>query len=384
MLRDKPVAVIGACDRTVVLAASYPAKKYGVTTGSTKYEAAAACPNLIFVTSSPYKYMDVSKRIIAHLQNYSPYVEVCSIDEAFLDITGSLYLFGSAEKIARLIKKDIYTEAGITCSIGIAPNKLMAKLAANMQKPDGLVIFSPDDFPDCLANIPVEKICGIGPRTTSWLASRGIHTCGELQKVPLAFLKRRLGINGEWLHNASFGRDSSPVIPHEEEPRPRSVGHSMTLKKDAETRDEVDTFLLQLSEMVGRRLRAQHATGTTVSVSIRYSSFTSAMQRRTTDTPLFFSTDIYRIARDLWHTLPLSEPVRSIGVSVSSLQFGAFQRSLFPQEDACFRRTMVQDAVNDHFGAYTLMPASLLERHQRERVIAPAWRPHKKALNQEE
>ncbi len=377
-LRDKPIAVIGAHDRTVVLAASYSAKKYGVKTGITKYAAAAACPELIFVTSDPYKYMDISTRIMDHLDTYSSCVEVCSIDEAFLDITGSLYLFGTSDNIATMIKKDIYDEAGITCSIGIAPNKLMAKLAANMQKPDGLVTLSPEDFPHCLEDVSVSEICGIGRRTTEWLASKGIHKCGQLQKVPLAFLRRRFGVTGEWLHNAAHGRDSSRVIPKEENPPARSIGHSMTLKNDAETRGDVDTFLLQLAEMTGRRLRAQHATGKTVTVFVRYASFASEMRRRTTDTPLFFSRDIYRIACDIWHSLPFSEPVRGLGISISSLEFEAFQGSLFRDEEACYRRTLVQDAVNDRFGAYTLMPASLLERHRREHVIAPSWRPHKR------
>jgi len=375
-LRDKPIAVIGAKDRTVVLTASYAAKACGVKTGSTVYEAKKRCPSVLFVTTNPYKYMDTSRRIMRIFQQYTPIVEVCSIDEAFLDVTGSLYLFSSAETIARRIKQDIGRTFHLTCSIGVAPNKTLAKLAANLHKPDGLVRILPDDVPQCLAPIPIDKICGIGPQTTKFFHAQGIHTCGQLQQIPRSYLKKKFGVAGEWLHDVAFGRDNARVIPADEEADPKSVGHSMTLKTDAETRAEIEMHLQHLSEMVGRRLRMGMFSGRTVAVTVRYSSFTSCTKRRTFYFDLRFAADIFHAARKVWQDMPMPEPIRLVGVSVSNLRIQMHQVPLFPDERRKLNVTMALDKVNNKFGEFTIFPAALLARNNRERTIAPSWRPH--------
>ena len=375
-LRNKPIAVIGSKERTVVLAASYAAKLFGVKTGCTVFDARKRCPDIILVTSDPYKYMDTSRRIMAMFERYTPLVEICSIDEAFLDVTGSLYLFSSAERIAMDIKRDIAQEFHITCSIGIAPNKLVAKLAANLRKPDGLVVIRPEELPQRLADIPVDEICGIGPRLTAFLQSKGVRTCGQLQQLPRDYLVRRFGVMGAWMHRAAFGIDDAALVPHGEEEDPKSVGHSMTLLADVDTREQIEIHLQHLAEMVGRRMRMGGFSGKTVAVTLRYSSFTSATQRHTFAEYLRFGHDIFRAARSVLERMPLPEPVRLVGVSVSSLRKDGYEYPLFPEEQRACDLTLALDAINDRYGECTIFPAALLQRHRRERTIAPSWRPH--------
>jgi DNA polymerase-4 len=339
------------------------------------HEARRRCPLIQFVVGHPHKYMDTARRIAVILQQYTPLVEVCSIDEAFLDVSGSLYLFGSAARIARAIKDAIRAAFNITCSIGIAPNKLLAKVAANLQKPDGLVIVQADDVPAFVHDLPLDEICGIGPQLTAFFQQRGIRTCGQLQPVPRAYLERQFGVTGAWLHEAAFGRDASPVISADEEPAPKSVGHSMTLARNVTDRADVDIYLQQLAEMVGRRLRAAGLCGTTVAVSIRWASFAGVTKRLTAAAPVRLGADIYRVARRIWAAIPLREPVRLVGVSVANVRPQGGQLPLFAAERKALQLTTAQDMVNDKYGEYTLYPAAVLQRCRRERTIAPSWRP---------
>ncbi|MCX7847980.1 MAG: DNA polymerase IV [bacterium] len=374
-LRDLPIAVTGARHRTVILTASYAAKRAGIKTGDLLHEARSRCPSLRLVPADPDKYIHTSQAIMSLLKNFTPLVEVASIDEAFLDVTHSLHLFPSIETLAQIIKHEIKSHFNLTCSLGVAPNKLLAKLAAEQQKPDGLVIVTPNDLPHWLAPIPLSSLCGIGPHITAFFHQRGIHTCGDLQRLPLPFLQRHFGALGLWLHNAAFGRDNSPVIPTEDAPNPKSVGHSMTLERNAESREDVLRYLLQLSEMVGRRLRAHHLTASTVAVTIRFASFHTITTRQTFHTDLSQSNHIYHCASTIWKRMPMLEPVRLVGLSVSSLTPNAQQLPLFPSEQRRMRLALAQDLVNDRFGDYALFPATLLLRNNRTRIIAPAWRP---------
>jgi DNA polymerase-4 len=375
-LRDKPIAVIGDRNRTVVLTASYPAKACGVKTGATIGEARKRCPAIQFVVSHPQRYMDTSRGVIAILHNYTPIVEICSIDEAFLDVSGSLYLFGDAVRIARAIKHDIRAAFDITCSIGIAPNKLLAKVAANQQKPDGLVLVSPADVPAFMRTLPIDEICGIGPQLTAYFHQRGIHTCGQLQPIPRAYLERQFGVLGAWLHDAVFGRDDSPLISCGEEPMPKSVGHSLTLDRNVSTRAELELYLQHMTEMVGRRLRAANLCGTTVAVTLRWASFVTVTKRHTVAAPLARGLDIFRAAQRVLDTMPLREPVRLVGVTVANVRPIREQLPLFPVERKVALLTVAMDAVNDKYGEFTLYPAAVLQRSRRTRTIAPAWRPY--------
>jgi len=378
-LRGKPIAVIGS-GRTVVTTASYEARAFGVKTGMNTWQARQQCPQIIFVVGNNRKYTHTSTRIIEMLREYTPLVEVFSIDEAFLDITGSLGLFGSAERIAYLLKARIRQRFGLTCSVGIAPNKLLAKLASEMQKPDGLTVIEPGRVQQVLERLPIKELCGIGRKTERQLNLLGIQTCGELGRYPVEILRKRFGIVGDHLSRMGRGIDDAPVIPAEQAEEVKSVGHSMTLEQDIEERDEILRFLLQLSEMVGRRARRYGVRGKTVTLSIRYADFDTWVGRQETlPSPINRSADIYRAAVAILDTLVLTQPVRLLGVKISNLRHEGDQLPLFEEERKKSRLVSAMDEVNNRFGDFKVSFASLLdEKPGREKgslVISPAWRP---------
>ncbi len=256
-LRDRPIAVIGSKHRGVILSPSYEARAYGVKTGMTYGEAKKACPGIVMAIADSAKYSQACERLIAIWSEFTPVVELFSIDEAFLDVTGCEALFGDPVRIALRIKERIWEEMGLLCSIGIAPNKLLAKLGSDLQKPDGLVLITPDFVADVLEDLPVQQICGIGPNLTKQLASMGIQTCGELGRASVRMLTARFGILGERLRDMARGIDDDPVVSaaEQEAEASRSMGHSMTLEEDCADRTMIERHLLQLSEKVGQRLR---------------------------------------------------------------------------------------------------------------------------------
>jgi DNA polymerase-4 len=374
-LRGKPIAVIGT-GRTVVTTASYEARAFGVKTGMNTWQARQVCPQITFVVGDNRKYTDTSTRIVAMMRDYTPLVEVFSIDEAFLDVTASLSLFGSAERIAYLLKARIRHEFGLTCSIGIAPNKLLAKLASEMQKPDGLTIIAPERVDAVLERMPVKELCGIGAQVARQLADFGIFTCGQLGRFPVATLTRRFGINGERLSRMGRGIDPSPVIPPEEEAAVKSVGHSMTLAHDVTGREALRKYLLQLAEMVGRRARRYGVSGKTVHLTLRYDDFTTVGRQQTRSVPTNQSAALYRDALAILDSLALDRPVRLLGVRITNLVHHGNQVPLFEQERRAVLATAAMDEANRRFGAFAVTYASVVETEEKgSHVISPAWRP---------
>jgi DNA polymerase-4 len=375
-LRGKPVAVSGSESRTVILTASYEARAYGVKTGMTLWEARQKCPELILVPTNNRLYTWVSSRIIDIMRDYTPLVEVFSIDEAFLDITGSVKLFGGAERICALIKSRIKADFGITCSIGVAPNKLLAKLASDMQKPDGLTVIGCDEIATVLERLPIRELCGIGRKTEQQLLMMGIRTCGELGRYDLRLLEKKFGVVGRKLHFMGRGIDNSPVVAEEEAEEVKSVGHSTTLKKDLTERDDILKVLLQLSEMVGRRARRYGVAGKTVHLTIRYADFTTFQKQEIQPAPLSNSRELYRAAAKILDTIDLAQPVRLLGVSISTLRPQGEQLPLFPEERTGLQLTEAMDKVNNRHGDFTVMFGSLLDQHDKgSHVISPAWKP---------
>ena len=275
-LRGKPIAVIGSNGRTVITTASYEARKFGVKTGMAIWEAKRQCPQIILVVGDNRKYTYTSTRIFNMMLDYTPLVEVFSIDEAFLDVTHSLKIFGTPERIAYLMKARIKQSFGLTCSIGIGPNKLLAKLASDMKKPDGLTIIRPDEVSQVLEPLPIKDLCGVGSRMERHLNLLGIKTIGELGRFPVDILKRKFGVNGQHLHDMGLGIDHSPVVPASDQDKVKSVGHSMTLRRDVSRRQDILKYLLQLSEMVGRRARRYGVSGKTIHLYVRYADFYSS------------------------------------------------------------------------------------------------------------
>lgn len=377
-LRGKPIAVTGRGGRSIILTASYEARAFGVKTGMAIWEAKRCCPELTLVIGDNRKYTHTSKEIMAMMQDYTPEVEVFSIDEAFMDVTRSLALFGGAEKIACLLKARIWDRFAITCSIGIAPNKLLAKLASDMQKPDGLVTIRPEDISRTMERLPVKDLCGIGRKTERQLALMGIRTCGELGRCDEERLTRRFGIVGKRLKEMGQGRDGAPVVPHGEDDEVKSVGHSTTLDRDIERREDILRVLLRLSEMVGRRARRYGVSGRTVSLYVRYADFFTSFGRQQTQTDYInLSDDIFKASVAILDTVKLEQPVRLLGVSLSNLIHRGEQLPLFEAERKKAFATRAMDEVNSRFGEFTVTFASLLPEGEKNGsfVIAPAWRP---------
>lgn len=375
-LRDHPVAVVGSQQRTIILTSSYEARKDGVRTGMTLYEARQKCPQLQLVKANNRLYTYVSSQIMQIFQDYTPLMEVSSVDEAFLDVSGSLNYYGSVERIAYLIKSRIKARLGLTCSVGIAPNKLLAKLASDMHKPDGLTVIQAEEIPELLENLPIGEVCGIGRKTTQKLNRLGIFSCGQLGRFSVTKLKRQFGVIGERLVLMGRGIDSSPVVSPEQEAEVKTVGHSMTLRKDISLREDIAKFLLQLAEMVGRRARRYGVSGRTVTLIVRRSDFSTFSRQQIQPLPINNSEDIYYAALRILDGLLLTQPVRLLGVRLSNLQYRDRQLLLLQEERRREQLTASLDQVNDRHGEFTVMSGSLLTvKGKGSHVISPAWRP---------
>ncbi|KAA0891388.1 DNA polymerase IV [Oryzomonas rubra] len=377
-LRGKPIAVTGAGHRTVVTTSSYEARACGVKTGMAVWEAKRCCPELIVVTGNNRKYTETSRRIMGMMQDYTPEVEVFSIDEAFMDVTHSLSIFGTGENIGRQIKARIREDLGITCSVGIAPNKLLAKLASDMHKPDGLTTIVPADVPRVMERLPIGALCGIGKKMRRHLNLMGIYTCGELGRCDETRLTRKFGIIGTHLKQMGLGRDDSPVIPCGEEDEVKSVSHSMTLERDIEERDDILRFLLQLSDMVGSRARRYNVAGKTVGLYVRYADFFTSFGKQTTlPGYISLSSDIYRAALSILDGVELEQPVRLLGVRLTNLKHQSEQLHLFEDERKRTAAARAVDDLNQRFGSLAVTFGTLLPARESggSHVISPAWRP---------
>jgi len=363
LLRGKPVGVGGPNDgRTVMAAVSIEAKKFGCKSGMSVYEARKLCPGIIFVQGDFPKYAQATRKILEIFIRYTPLMEAFSIDEAFLDVTDTAGSYEGAISVARRIKKAIRREVGewLTCSVGIAPNKLVAKLASDLKKPDGLIVVRKEQVRSLLRRVKLDDLCGIGSRTKKNLLSLGIDTTEKLGETPLPVLVRRFGKLGFVLSMMGRGEDCSPVVPYYLIPEPKSMGHSYTLPRDTADRDVIWSTLLRLSEQVGRRLRAEGFLGRTVSAGIRLPDFTSMWKQKALKTWIDDGYRIYQEARHIIEGFGYSGPVRLLGVSVSGLAKGYYQSSFFPEDERREKLLDTLDALNDRFGEFTVARASLL------------------------
>jgi DNA polymerase IV len=377
-LRGKPIAVVGGGGRTVITTSSYEARAKGVKTGMAIWEGKRCCPELIIVIGDNRKYTHTSTKINEIFRDFTPEVEAFSIDESWLDVTHSLSIFGSAVNIAYQIKARIRHSFGITCSIGIAPNKLLAKLASDMQKPDGLTIIEPENIARVLERLPIKELCGIGRKMERHINMMSIYTCGELGRCDEARLTRKFGIIGRRLKEMGQGIDNLPVVQYGEEDEVKSVGHSRTLDRDIDNPVEIRRFLLQLSEMVGSRARRYNVGGKTIHLYVRYADFFSSWGKQTTlKNYINLSDEIYKAALSILATVELEQPVRLLGVSLSNLKHQAEQLPLFEDERKKLFATQAMDKVNDRFGRMAVTFGSLLPGKEKagSHVIPPSWRP---------
>ncbi len=355
-LAGKPVVVGGDPQkrRGVVTAASYAARGYGIKAGMPLVTAKRLCPHAVFLIGTDGdKYEYISSRFMRIFYQFTPQVEPYSIDEAFLDITGCERLFGPPVQLAKRLKERIKKQLGLSCSVGIAPNKLLAKLASSLNKPDGLTLIPKDKAKQILSPLEVTKLCGIGGKTAKILSNLGIHTLGELASYPVEVLKRKFGKNGEWLHLVANGIDHSPVfsqfIPE------KSMGHARTLPHDVINQEEISSVLLVLSGMVARRLRQKKLVGQTITLRVRYSDFASLTRSETIAHPTDSEHIIFGIAQKLAFGVASGiRRVRLLGVSVSRLtKDGESLQTFLPFAEYIDKREKiyaVMDRIRDKFG----------------------------------
>lgn len=359
-LKGKPVIVGGdpAKRHGIVLAASYEAKACGVKTGMAVWEARELCPEGIFLKPRHSYYVNFSARIVRIMKDFSPLVEPFSIDEAFMDVSGCSRLFGSSLDIARKLKSRIKREVGVLCSVGVGPNKLLAKMAAGMQKPDGLTLLDFPDVPAKMWPLPVRELFGVGSRLEKRLRELNIRTIGELARYPLPVLQQRFGLVGHVLHLSANGIDYSPVDPRSLE-RVKSIGHQITLPRDYRGYREIEVVILELCEIVCRRVRLGGYAGRTVNLTLKDVEFLWLSRARTMACPTASTNDVYRVAVDLLHRhWPSWKPVRMVGVSLAGLVKNTVEQiDLFGEAEKARRLHAACDRIKDRFGEQSILRA---------------------------
>jgi DNA polymerase-4 len=357
-LRGKPVIVGGdPRARGVVSAASYEARRYGVHSAMPLRTAAALCPDGIFLPVNGTKYRAASLAVMEILGRYTPRVEQVSIDEAFLDVAGSEALFGTPAAIAALIKATVRSEVGLTASVGVATTKLVAKIASDLRKPDGLVVVAVGDEASFLAPLPIARLWGVGAQTRAALAEYGVKTIGDLAALEPQLLVRRLGKHGATLVERARGVDPSPVSGDVEA---KSVSHEHTFDVDTSDVDEIERTLLALAEGVAARLRAGGVRASTVAVKVRDSAFHTVTRQRTLAEPTDMAEPIWHVALELARPEIRGRRIRLVGVGAHGLgepsQLGLFT----PDDDRRRRAVEATDAVRRRFGERAVTRARLL------------------------
>ena len=361
-LRGKCVIVGGASNRGVVSAASYEAREYGVRSAMPVFMAKQKCPVGVFVRPRHKRYKQVSNEVMAILSTFSPLVEQVSIDEAYLDSGGCAKLFGDTLEMAVKIKKQIRDKVGLTCSIGAAPVKFLAKIASDMEKPDGLTVIHPEETARFVESLPIEKVPGVGKSTRRSLESLGIRVLGDVGRVPEKLLRKKLGKFGERLLALSTCADAGKVRPFRQT---KSVSSEETFDADTNDKKKLRRYLLKHAEDVGRELRKSRLKGRTVSIKIKYADFKQITRSASIDKPTQSSEIIYKTAEKLFDVLIVSQKIRLIGVGVSHLspenawtQAGMFDDENRPNEK-WEKIDRAVDALAGKFGKDMVRRASL-------------------------
>jgi DNA polymerase-4 len=371
-LRGKPVIVGGTGPRGVVASASYEARAYGVRSAMPAVRARRLCPDGVFLTSDFEAYRTHSNRFREVLLSYTPFVEPISLDEAFLDIGGATRLFGAPEEIGRRIRADVEREVGVTCSVGVAATKFVAKLASDHCKPDGLLHVPAEGTLEFLEPLPVGRLWGVGEKTGDLLGRLAIRTVGDLARTPQPVLERLLGeATARHLVELSHGIDERPVVPYEP---PKSVGHEETFDRDLDDDDEIARELLHLSGRVAARLREDGYRARTVTLKARLATFTTLTRAKTLPDPTDVGADLYHVVVALYRALPGDRRrIRLLGVQASGLVgAGAEQLALLRGERwGEVERTM--DRIERRFGPGAATQAVLLDR-ERAKEGGPGFR----------
>ena len=362
-LKGKPVIVGGSSKRGVVSSASYEARRFGIHSAQPIARALKLCPHGVFLPVRMARYKEVSNQIFEIFNRFTPLVEPLSIDEAFLDITGTERLLGDPVTVAKRIKKTVLEETGLTVSAGVAPSKFIAKIASDMDKPDGLTIVSSDKVNDFLDPLPVSKMWGVGKVTLEKLTRHNIKTFYNLRMFPVDSLERLFGQNGIRMHFLAMGIDDREVETGHET---KSIGHELTFPEDILDIESAEKRILALAMKTGKRMRREGVAGKTVTLKVKYSDFRQVTRSLTLDKPTNDGMNIYLTAKGLLKkTEAGTRPVRLLGVSMSGLYDGDIkgQLSLFSTEEKTLQSEKLNkaiDSLQDRFGTKSVLPGRLV------------------------
>ncbi|ADD44563.1 DNA polymerase IV [Stackebrandtia nassauensis] len=366
-LRGKPVVVGGLGPRGVVSAASYEARPYGVNSAMPMAVARKRCPHAVFLHPDGREYSRVSKSVMAIFAEYTPLVEKLSVDEAFLDVGGSARLFGSARAIAAEIRTRVHAEHGITCTVGVAATKFIAKLASTQAKPDGLAVVPRDRILGFLHPLPITALWGVGEKTAAVLRRLGLETVADIAHATQRQLESAVGkASSAHLYALANGLDPRSVETTRVD---KSVSAEVTFDADVADADELRKTVLRLSRQVAARARKAAVTGRTVAVKIRYSDFTTLSRSRTLIEPTDLAKEVYTVAAELV-TANVTRPVRLIGVRLEGLADSGgrgWQPTLDSPEHGWRDVERAIDTLSDRYGSRIVRPASLLEEEVKDR-----------------
>jgi len=367
-LVGKPVIVGGTPEkRGVVSAANYVARRYGVHSAMPAVTARRLCPQGIFLPPRIDYYAEISGQIREIFERFTPLVEPLSLDEAFLDVSGSEHLFGPAAEIGRQIRRAVRHETQLVVSVGVAPNKFLAKIASDLKKPDALVVVEPAQVQEFLDPLPVERLWGVGRQTSKVFQRLGIHTIGQLRQWPLDALRGRFGSTAEHLWNLAHGWDDRPVVPERDA---KSISNETTFERDIDDLEILRAWLVDLVEQVGWRMRRSRLRGRTVHLKVRFADFSLITRSQTLPEPTDITHELWQTANELLcRRLPAGHlPVRLLGMGVGGLDdTGLVQGMLFDRAERHkhSRADAVADEIKERFGDGAIRRASSA-RHGRD------------------
>jgi DNA polymerase IV len=361
-LRGKPVIVGYPADRSVVLSASYEARKFGVKSAMPMVIAARMCPAAVIIEPRHKLYYEVSVQLMDIFGSITDLVEPLSVDEAFLDVGGAIRRLGSPRVIGEIIRQRVHNELGITASVGIAASKFVAKIASTRCKPDGLLLIEPDQTVPYLHSLPVNALWGVGAKTGEVLARMGIRTVADVAATPPASLKKALGASGEHVYRLSWGIDPRPVTPVRLE---KSIGAEETFAVDTGDNALLHRELLRLSHRTAERLRSAGMMARTIALKLRYADFSTITRSKTVHTPVDSAQLIYAVVVQLLDSVgPRTMTIRLVGVRAEQLEDAAqtsLQLSLDRRDDNWRAAEQALDRVARKFGSKSVLPARLLD-----------------------
>jgi DNA polymerase-4 len=366
-LVGKPVIVGGTPEqRGVVSAANYVARKFGVHSAMPAITARRLCPHGVFLHPRISHYAEVSRQIREIFERFTPLVEPLSLDEAFLDVTGSEQLFGSASEIGRQIKHAVQKEIGLVVSVGVAPNKFLAKIASDIKKPNGFFVVEPDRIQEFLDPLPVERLWGVGKQSSKAFQQLGIRNIGQLRQWPIETLKDRFGSHGEHLWQLAHGIDDDPVVPEREA---KSISHETTFEEDIDDLEVLRAWLVDLTEQVAWRLRRHGLRGRTVHLKVRFADFSLITRSQTLPQPTDITNELWQTADEmLRNRLPANHlPVRLVGMGVSGFDMREHVQGLLFDQDQRKKHAgldMAADQIRERFGSSALRRGTSLPQKE--------------------